>query len=65
MMMTVQLDTVSSQKHQNYARLVIGNSLSALRTSTDIGLSTYVLNFRVRLEGDKIIESYQGDRRPS
>ena len=65
MMMRVQLDTVSSQEHQSYARLAVGNSLSALRSSTDISLWTYVLNFRVRLEGDKIVESYQGGRRPS
>ena len=65
MMMRVQLNTVSSQKRQSYARLAVGNSLSALRSSTDISLWTYVLNFRIRLEGDKIVESYQGGRRPS
>ena len=65
MMMRVQLDKVSSQKHQSYARLAVGNSLSALQSSTDIGLWTYVLNFRVRLEGDKIVESHRGGRRPS
>ncbi len=65
MIMRVQLDTVSSQKHQSYARLAVGNSLSALQSSTDIGLWTYVLNFRVRLEGDKTVESHRGGRRPS
>ncbi len=65
MMMRVRLDTVSSQKHQSYARLAAGNSLSALQSSTDIGLWTYVLNFRVRPEGDKIAESHRGGRRPS
>ena len=65
MMMRVQLDTFSSQKHQSYARLAVGNSLSALQSSTDIGLWTYVLNFRVRLEGDKTVESHRGGRRPS
>ena len=65
MMMRVQLDTVSSQKHQSYAPLAVGNSLSALQSSTDISLWTYVLNFRIRLEGDKIVEWYQGGRRPS
>jgi|GEM_PF-2205939 len=65
MMMRAEFNTVSSQKHQTYAGLAVSNSLSALQSTTDIGLWTYVLNFRVRLEGDEIAGPYWEGRRPS
>ncbi len=65
MMMRTEFNTVSSRKHQIYAGLAVSNSLSALRSTTDIGLWTYVLNFRVRLEGDEIVEPYREGRQPS
>ena len=59
MMMRAEFNTVSSQKHQTYAGLAVSNSLSALRSTTDIGLWTYVLNFRVQRCADEMVELYQ------
>ena len=64
-MMGAEFNTVSSQKHQTCAGLAVSNSLSALRSTIDFGLWTYVLNFRARLKGDEIVEPYRGGRRPS
>lgn len=65
MMIRVELDTVSGQKRQSYVGLAVGNSLNALRSTTDIGLWTYGLNFQAQFEGDEIVEQYRGGRRPS